>query len=153
MSKKRFTETTKWTDKWFMDLTPIHKLLWLYLLDNCDNCGVFDPNMKLIEFVLGDDLGFTLDDNGFIEDKKELENIFNDRIRVMKGGKWFIPNYILFQVGKELNPNCKPHYNIINLLEKHGLKDFAKGYLTLKDKEKAKNKDIDKKKYTDKKKD
>ena len=49
----RFTDTEKWTnDKWFSDLDPKHKLFWLCLLDQCDNVGVWEPNIRMMNFLL-----------------------------------------------------------------------------------------------------
>jgi len=128
MSKKRFTETAKWSDVWFMDLDSTQKLFWLYILDNCNNCGVWEVNFKLAEFMIGQNLN-----------QNELLDKFKNRIQILdEGKKWLIPKFISFQYG-QLNPKCKPHMSVIKLLEKHNLltvfKDLVKGYDTLKEEE------------------
>ena len=128
MSKKRFTETAKWSDVWFMDLDSTEKLFWLYILDNCNNCGVWEVNFKLAEFMIGQNLN-----------QNELLDKFKNRIQILdEGKKWLIPKFISFQYG-QLNPKCKPHMSVIKLLEKHNLltvfKDLVKGYDTLKEEE------------------
>jgi hypothetical protein len=42
----RLTDTNKWSDKWFLDLRPIEKLLFNYLCDNCDCAGFIEKNIK-----------------------------------------------------------------------------------------------------------
>ena len=116
MSKKRFTETTKWKDSWFMDLNKDFKLFWIYLLDECDNCGVWDVNMKLARFLTETE----------ITDTQVLET-FKDKIIILEDGKkWLIPNFIKFQYG-DLKTTCKPHLAVIKLLKKHDLLNLFKG--------------------------
>ena len=146
MSKKIFTETAKWEDSWFMDLSPTEKLFYMYILDRCNNCGVWEVNFRLAEFMVGLPLN-----------QKEILEKFKDRIELLENGKkWLIPKFIKFQYG-QLNPKCKPHLAVIKLLEKHNLttvfKDLIKGMDTLKEEEeerviykeieKDKKKDID----------
>jgi len=52
---KRFTETTKWDDPWFLDLSSDTKLFWLYLCDKCDNAGVIDIHERKAAFEMGCD--------------------------------------------------------------------------------------------------
>ena len=142
MSKKRFTETAKWEDNWFMELSATEKLFYMYILDRCNNCGVWEVNFKLAEFMIGMKLN-----------QKEILNKFKDRIKILEDGqKWLIPKFILFQYG-QLNPKCKPHLAVIKLLEKHNLttvfKHLIKGIDTLKEEEKYIDKEIEKDKKKD----
>ncbi len=41
----RFTETNKWKDKWFRSLDPLEKVLFIYLIDNCDNAGFIEIDL------------------------------------------------------------------------------------------------------------
>lgn len=106
---KRFTETQKWMDPWFMNLPPKWKLLWLYLLDNCDNAGVYDPNMALASVQIGEPIT-----------AEEVTEILGKRIRVLVTGKWFIEKFISYQYGT-LSEECRPHKKVIELMESHGI--------------------------------
>jgi hypothetical protein len=140
---KRFTETEKWKDNWFCNLTDNNKLFWLYILDNCNYAGIWEENLKLVQF--------------YIKDFKFDEKIYEGRMIKLKNNKWFIPKFITFQYGK-LNPNIKPHLSVINLLKKEDInvnpyvtltKGLGKGYITPKDKDKDKDQEKDQDKDKD----
>ena len=126
---KRFTETTKWQDAWFMQLEPRFKLAWLYILDTCDNAGVWECNPMLLSFMVGETIT-----------QQDLEEVFEGRFITVNGSKWWIHKFVQHQYGKVLNPASKPHQSVINRLESLSI-DYAKGSLTLKDKDKDKDKD------------
>ena len=113
--KKRFTDCDKWRDPWFRRLSGQAKLLWLWLLDNCDNAGVLDVDLELAAFQIGSELK-----PGAI---KELK----DKVEKLPNGKVWIRNFIYFQysVGnnKRFAPGCKPHAVVLELLEKNNLSD------------------------------
>jgi len=50
---KRFTETEKWRDPWFRKLSAGAKLAFLYIIDNCDNAGVWTADKELADFSIG----------------------------------------------------------------------------------------------------
>ena len=43
---KRFTDTMKWNEDWYLDLALVDKLFWIYICDNCDHAGIFKPNKR-----------------------------------------------------------------------------------------------------------
>lgn len=107
---KRFTETKKWEDPWFQDLDPTLKCVWGYILDHCDNAGVWVVNTKMAEFSIGAKL-----------DWAAVFEAFAGRILPIDDGKkWWIRRFIEFQYGR-LSRDCKPHLPILSLLEKHGI--------------------------------
>jgi hypothetical protein len=106
---KRFTETNKWSDKWYRGLPPDFKLAWTYITDCCDQAGVIDIDRELANFQIGT----AIDWDAFAE-------ACEDRVIVTRRGKWFITGFIKFQYGR-LSPDCKPHMPVIQLLEKHGI--------------------------------
>lgn len=120
---KRFSETEKWTkDVWFCNLEPRYKLFWLFLIDNCDNVGVWEVNLRTANFMIGYEYSI----------ESLLKNL-SDKVHVFDDGKsWWVKSFIGFQHGK-LNPEStsKPVQSYLMLLEKHGLsKLYTKGIHT-----------------------
>lgn len=106
---KRFTETNKWDDPWFFELSTAGKLFWLYLCDKCDNAGVVDVHERRMNF----DLGVSRS----IED---LLQELGDRVETLDNGKLHVKGFVCFQFG-ELKPSSNLHKNVISLLKNHGL--------------------------------
>ena len=91
---KRFTDTDKWKDEWYTELTNDYKVIWLYLLDNCDNAGIIKRNIKLLNYycntnVLADD----------------ILNVFKDRVSVIADDKWIINKFCIYQYGNDFLSN------------------------------------------------
>jgi hypothetical protein len=105
---KRFTETTKWNDQWFMNLSERSKLLWFYLLDHCDNSGVIELNTKLAAFQIGGPI-----------DPQHLTEL-SSRLKTLPNGKIWIEKFIQFQYGK-LGKESRPHLQVLSLIASHGL--------------------------------
>jgi len=125
---KRLTATEKWSDPWFCSLAIKLKMFWIYILDNCDHAGIWDPNWGLAEYHLK------------VSRDSNLEELMK-KVVVLDSGKWFISNFIEFQYG-ELNPENRAHLSVIKRLEKEGAsKGLVRGYLGPKDKDKDKDKD------------
>lgn len=139
---KRFTDTDKWKKSFFTDLDMKGKLVWFYLLDNCDNTGVWSINYKLMSFQIG-----------FSVDAEKIYKWFGDKIKLISDDKIFIESFIGFQYG-ELNQNNNAHKPVIKLLKKleenEPLISPSLGAQD-KDKDKAQAKDMDKDKDKDKK--
>jgi hypothetical protein len=114
---KRFTDTNKWKDSWYQDLPSKYKLFWNYILDECDNAGIWKPNLRLAQFQIGEPF-----------EESEVRRIFADRINFTDKGYWFIPKFINFQYG-DLSEACKPHIPVIKKLTEIGLdwKEFNTG--------------------------
>ena len=127
---KRFTETEKWRDPWFRKLSAGAKLAFLYIIDNCDNAGVWTADKELADFSIGMEIPWV----------KVLE-AFGERVSVLPSGDWLIVRFVEFQFGK-LSKDCKPHLQVMRLIEKHRVsKGYPKGFRTLEDKEEDKEKD------------
>ncbi len=127
---KRFTETTKWDDPWFMDLPLKYKLFWLYICDKCDNAGAWQPNIRLAIAQIGEPLELA-----------EILRVFATRIAQLEDGKLFITKFIPFQYGN-LSPSCRAHIPILNNIEKLRVsKGYPKGIHTLVEKETEKEKE------------
>jgi len=108
---KRFTDTTKWNEDWFLDLNSSHKLFWIYVCDNCDHAGIFKPNKRLFELLIGHKI-----------DIQEFIGVVNsDKVRVLElaNGRWYLTGFISFQYGGKLNENNRVHKSILALLIKN----------------------------------
>ena len=137
---KRMTDTDKWKKRFVRELSPEHKLLWFYILDDCNHAGIWEVDLEVASIRIGE----TLQHDIPAEDM--LSQSFLDKIVIFDNGdKWFIPEFIDFQYG-ELNPNSNVHKSVIALLQKYNLEGYLKGSQTLpdrvQDKDKAKAKDI-----------
>ena len=126
------TDTDKWKKRFLRELKPQHKLLWFYILDDCNHAGIWDVDIEVASIRVGEELIYDM-----------LPQAFLDKIVIFDNGdKWFIPEFIDFQYG-ELNPNSNVHKSVIALLEKYNLEGYMKGsqgvQSTLKDKDKDKD--------------
>lgn len=134
---KRFTETLKWSDPWFQDLAPIYKCAWWYILDNCDNAGVWIVNTKLMSFQVGLPCPW-----------EGVRAAMEDRLVDFAPSKVWVPKFIEFQYGR-LSTLSKPHIKVLSLLRGHGLEElynerlrgYSKGIDTLKEEDKEEDKE------------
>ena len=139
---KRFTDSDKWKDAWFLELEPYMKLLYLYVLDNCDCSGVWKVNFRLASFSIGS-----------ILDKQSALKALGSRIRVVSEDLWFIEKFIRFQYPSGLSTDCKAHVGVLKALKYHGIEsncmdrvriELGNSIHTVQDKDKDKDKDQDK---------
>jgi len=128
---KRFTDTNKWRKGFVRGLQGAYKLLWLYIIDECDHAGIWHVEIDVAELRIGMKIS--------TEDAiKEFDNhivIFDE------GNKWFIPDFIDFQYGT-LNPENRAHKSVLNLLEKYKIKGHLRPLQGCKDMDKEKDKGI-----------
>lgn len=131
---KRMTDTDKWRDDWFVSLAPQHKLLWLYLVDNCDHAGIWRVSSAVAAALIGSPVALD-----------EAKQAFGDRIQVLEGGYWWLTKFIKFQYNLPLNPSNKVHLSALKLLSQHGIdtspfqapsEGLASPYQGVKDKDK-----------------
>lgn len=106
---KRFTETDKWRDPWFRKLSAPAKLLFLWLVDNCDKAGVIDLDFEAASF----DIGEPVNGHHLSELQSRWDKLGNGKIRLTK--------FVTFQYGT-LSEKCTPHLRVIETLRSHGLK-------------------------------
>ena len=144
MKMKRFTDSEKWNDAWFSELSPKLKLAWLYCLDRCDMAGVFELSARIMSFNVGETIS-----------EEEFLLTFCDKIIQVpdSSSKYFIRNFIRFQYG-ELRETNKVHCSVMNKMVSHGLDpslalDYKNNIPTPKEKDKDKDKDKDKAKDSD----
>ena len=113
---KRFTDSDKWRDPWFRQLTPSGKVFYLFLCDNCDNAGVWER----------DDERFKWESGIAVEVDAHIEEL-GDRVEILDNGRILLPKFVLFQQGGPLSEAKPPHRQIIKMLEKHALALDEKG--------------------------
>lgn len=127
---KRFTDSDKWDDPWFLDLPNGHKLLWIFILDKCNHAGIFKVSKRSIDFHLETET-----------DLEEIKKVFKKRIHIINEQKWFITKFIEYQYG-ELQKNNRVHNSVIQLLKKEGVfKVYQQTLIGAKDKDIYKDKD------------
>lgn len=100
----RFTNTDKWTDSWFSNLSQIQMLLFIYLCDNCDIAGFIEINYKR----WANDLNSSIDT---IEGA--CKGLARGLIYSNTYDCIFIRNYLKHQKNLPLNTNNKAHVGII----------------------------------------
>lgn len=109
--KKRYTDSNKWNDVWFLDLPNKYKLFWVWLLDNCDQAGIWEVSFKLAKFHIGEDL-----------EPSEVKRILGKKIiEIEDGKKWFIPNFIFFQHGESLSKKNPALKQVFYFFDKYNL--------------------------------
>jgi len=139
---KRFTDTEKWRKQFIKSLQTVYKLLWIYILDDCDHAGIWHVEPEIASIRIGEQVNI-----------EEAKKQFNDHIiEFDKGEKWLIKDFINFQYG-ELNENVKAHKSVIIRLQKYNLidknKQFANPLQRVKDKDMDKDKEKNKEKDKD----
>lgn len=108
---KRFIDTDIWRKKWFRKLLPVEKIAFRYIMENCDNVGVWDGDTEVAEFLIGAEI-----------DWDSLPEKTNKNIEILDCGKWWLVDFVRFQhsdlfSGSQSNA-CKSY---VLLLQKHGL--------------------------------
>ena len=110
---QRFTDSNKWLDNWFSNLSNDYKIVWLYLLDICDNAGIFQINIRLLNFNCGTNIT-----------EAELLETFRGRIHKLNADKCIVNKFCVFQYGPDfLNSKNKAVISAIKKLIIAGLLD------------------------------
>ncbi len=82
---KRLTDTDKWKDEWYLQLSNDDKIVWQWLLDNCNHAGILKRNVSLLNLMCG--VKYT---------EAEVIEKMDTRLIVINNS-WFIPKFIKFQ--------------------------------------------------------
>ena len=135
---KRFVDSVIWDNDEFLSASPNQKVLFFFAVQKCDNIGIYKISHKLASFLCGFDVTESL-----------LLSIPCDIEKIADSTYW-MPKFVYHQYG-DLSEACKPHKRYIEDLKKHGLferasKGYAKGKLTLEEKEEEKEQEEDKEK-------
>jgi len=138
---KRFIDTDLWKRGWFRQLPPKMKTVWVYLITNCDHAGIYEVDIDLMSFMVGQK----------ITQDEIITHLGNQISVINSGSKWFLHKFIKFQYG-ELNEKVKAHKSVLSLIEKYDIdisvnKGLSNPLVRVQDKDK----DIDKDKNKEKK--
>lgn len=107
---KRFTDTSKWAKESFASLSLKMKLVWIYLCDNCDHAGVWDINIGLMSYQMGQKITLP-----------EICNGLGDKVHV-SGKKLFIPSFFNFQY-ENSKEGFRAKQSAIEILKRLGFAD------------------------------
>ena len=123
---KRFHDVDKWEKEWYIALLPAEKCAWDYITSRCDNVGVWIPNFKLAEYVIGESIEWD-----------KFAGKCHDNVMILKNGKWWLVDFCRFQYPELVeSTGCRPHLSYIALLKKHGLWEwYLYGINTVQDKD------------------
>ena len=127
---KRFMDNTIFEKQWFRKLPLRLKVVWFYLINKCNHAGVWECDIDLLSFQIGE-----------VYELSEIMQAFGDNIVELGDNKYYLSKFIEFQYGLPLNPSVRVHQSVIKLLQKYGI-DLDKSYIRLKDKNKSKDMDI-----------
>ena len=106
----RMSNTEKWKDLWFNNLSPHAKLLFFYFVENCDNAGFFEVNKKFMLF----NTGFT--EQELMDAGIELKKSY---IKSKDGTKLWFKNFLKYQKKLPLNSANNMHKQIIMLIQEN----------------------------------
>ena len=103
---KRFTETCKWDDPWFRELPGAHKLVFLYIIDRCDNAGFWEVDLGGLAWHTK-------------LEPKHIEGALKGLERGLKGASgWvWVKNFLRHQKNESLNGANPAHRQIISLIQ------------------------------------
>ena len=130
---KRLTDTEKWNDDWYISLDNDYRIIWQWLLDNCNHAGICKRSMKLLNMMCNTNIT-----------EEQLVSMMSNRVIVLDNN-WFIPKFLKFQY-TGLQSNKPVIVSVVKELEKYGYcnhipQSFGNDYLIIKDKDKDKDKD------------
>ena len=64
---KRMTDTDKWKKRFVRDLSPQHKLLWFYILDDCNHAGIWEVDIEVASIRVGYELVYDMLPESFLD--------------------------------------------------------------------------------------
>ena len=118
---KRYTDTSLYDREWFQELPIKYKCFWEYICKKCDHAGIWDANVRLASFCIGENLS-----------REDILKTFNGKIVQIEEDKWWIPKFVKFQYGMVLNHDNRVHKSVIKILEKYNLID-GEGNIKIED--------------------
>jgi len=106
---KRFTDTDKWKDEWYTELSNDYKVIWQYVLDNCDNAGIYKRNIKLLNYCCNTNVT-----------AEDILKVFRNRVSLLSDDRWIINKFCVYQYGTDfLNSTNKAVLSVLKILEEN----------------------------------
>lgn len=103
---KRFTETLKWDDAWFRELPFAHKLIFIYVIERCNNAGFWEIDNASIAWHTKVPI-------------EEIEGAWKGLARalIVADGWVWVRTFLKHQKNETLNESNPAHRQIIGLLK------------------------------------
>ena len=115
------TDSEKWKDQWFSNLNNDYKIVWFYLLDDCDNAGIWQCNIRTLNFNCNTSLT-----------EADLLYTFSKRLTKISDDKFLINKFCEYQYGIDfITSKNKAVISAINKLKSNNLIEDNKGIYTL----------------------
>lgn len=108
---RRFTDTNKWDDQWFRSLTGPQKLVFLYVVDRCNNAGFWEKDNAAIAYHTN-------------LSTPNIEGAWKGLARglVEQDGWIWVRRFLKHQKNEPLNPQNPAHKQIISLIREQLLR-------------------------------
>jgi hypothetical protein len=106
----RMTNCEKWKDRWFRDLSPYGKLVFIFLYENCDNAGIYEIDEKMIGFLTG----LNMEEYGLA-----IKELGKSHVKSKDAQRIWIKNFLKYQNKLPLNRKNNAHKQIILILEQN----------------------------------
>lgn len=113
---KRFIDTAVFRKPSIRAMKAPYKVLFIYLLCECDHAGVWDVELDVATMRLGIE----------IDHEKAVEELRGAVIPIGGGSKWYLVDFVEFQYG-ELNPANRVHESVLSRLQTLAIDHKKKG--------------------------
>ncbi len=111
---KRLTDTDKWKKQFVKSLSSELKLIWLYILDDCDIVGLWQVDWEVLQYRLGVKISMS-----------EAYDKLKENVVILEDGeKWFLPSFIEFQYGPQLSKTNNIYKSIVKILNRYDLYQY-----------------------------
>ena len=68
------TDTDKWKKRFVRELSPQHKLLWFYILDDCNHAGIWEVDIEVASIRVGYELVYDMLPQPFLDKIEIFDN-------------------------------------------------------------------------------
>lgn len=115
---KRFTETEKWRDDWYLSVDNDTRIVYQWLIDNCNIAGLAKKEFKMLNYCCHTNL-----------DEKQLIEKLKGKIFDC-GDFFFIPTFLKHQYPNGLDSNHPAVRSARSILESFSMFEIVKSTLT-----------------------